>query len=181
LCKLVGAILLIAGTMLVPGASTAQVQRDTVMSKWCGQYKGTLHIFGKNGKVNEVPMELVVAVKKPDTCWQWKITYGEGDEADVRDYELWAVDSARNYAYVLDEKDGIKLSFYFVSKAFYSFFEVNGTMLYTSYSIGKDRITSQIVTINPEKKDFEVMTEDEIHVSAFPLTGVQQAILRKQE
>jgi hypothetical protein len=167
--------------MIIMSGTYAQTPKDTVVSKFCGTYKGSLNIFGKNGKVDEVPMELQIAVKKADTLWQWKITYGTGDEADVRDYELYAVDTARNYAYVLDEKDGIKLSFYFVGKIFYSFFEVNGTMLYSAYSIGKDRINYQIVTTNPSKKDFEVLTEDNMRVKAFPLTGVQQAVLRKQQ
>lgn len=170
-------MILLLSLPLLAGAQTA---KDTVMARWCGTYKGTLQIFGKNGKVDEVPMGLDIRVIKPDSLWQWEITYGSGDDADIRDYQLVAIDTARNYAYTLDEKDGILLSFYFVGKVFYSLFEVNGTQLTTFYSLGKDRISMQIITMNPARKDYEVLTGEGIHVSAFPPTGIQQAVLRKQ-
>jgi hypothetical protein len=126
------------------------------------------------------PMKLQIAATDTADRWQWTLTYGEGEKADVRPYVLIAQDSTNSH-FIVDERNSILLDQYLIGNHFISRFSVNSSLLIMDVRNEGDHLVSQI-THGPTK-DLRISgeeVEDIDEVAAYPIRGIQRAILRKK-
>jgi hypothetical protein len=102
------------------------------MAPFLGTFRGVLRMFGDEA-VREVPMGLDV-LPMPGTpgVWTFRLHYGEGDAAQVRDYRLRLDDERRGW-YRIDEQNGIVLAARRVGDELVSVFAVDGASLVSRY------------------------------------------------
>jgi hypothetical protein len=150
---------------------------------WAGHWSGTLEIFNATGKVQELPMELLIG--KQDTVpevYDFIIIYGEDKVLGKRPYQLITVDAAKG-RYLLDEKNSIKMEAYYINGKLIQWFEVEGTLLYTSTElIGEElhwEIVSGSATPASTTGNQRIGEEDIPPVKAFPVGAMQRARLRR--
>lgn len=96
-----------------------------------GAHFGTLHIHGA-GATAPVPMALEVAPTSDPQRLRWCIRYGEGSEAQTRDYRL-VVDDVAAGRYWIDEQNGIELPARLIDGELVSVFTVQDTALVVRY------------------------------------------------
>lgn len=126
------------------------------------------------------PMKLQIAATDTVGRWQWTLTYGEGEKADVRPYVLIAQDSTNSH-FIVDERNSILLDQYLIGNHFISRFAVNSSLLIMDIRNEGDHLISQIThgsMENPRESGEEVDNID--GVTSYPIRGTQRAILRKQ-
>jgi hypothetical protein len=109
---------------------------------WIGAWQGELRIFGSTGKPNTVPMELQIAAI--DDGFQWKIVYGAGETAQVRDYILREVSAARG-DYEIDERNSIMLPATYRGGALISKFALGNNAILSTYRRAGDVILYEIL------------------------------------
>ncbi|MBI5916361.1 MAG: hypothetical protein HY842_13370 [Bacteroidetes bacterium] len=150
---------------------------------WQGQWTGTLEIFTPAGKVQELPMELHILPK--DTlprAWSYTIIYGADKVAGTRPYELVEVDSAKGQ-YLIDEKNSIKMEAYLLGGKFFQWFEVQGSLLFTSTELVGEELVWEIISGNMEPVSVTgnqlLDSEDIPPVKTFPVGVLQRARLRR--
>lgn len=144
---------------------------------WHGTWQGTLHI--NNGKSkSEVAFKL--AIKPLDAARvTWHITYGEGDKANTRSYELVALPKKPGL-FELDEKSGIRMQERLLGNKLYCLFRVSNTLLHTKHELVGDVIHYEITSFtekDPLKTTFQ--KNDKITVDSWQLMSVQSAELKR--
>lgn len=166
--------------------SFSQATSNDFPQDWEGKWAGELQIFNHAGLAHQLPMELHILPTKDSlkTSWTWTIVYGSGEDADNRQYELLAIDSAQG-KYLIDEKNSIKIEGFLIDNQFHQWFEVGGSTLLTTTSKSEDTLVWEIIVSQntPISK-----TGDGIHqgeeiplVSTYPVTGLQRAVLTRKE
>jgi hypothetical protein len=73
-------------------------------------------------------MSLAIAPTQDPARYTWTITYAEGEQKQVRPYELVVIDAAKGQ-YEIDEKNGIRLPTTLLAGALRSSFTVQGTQI----------------------------------------------------
>ena len=160
-------------------------QNDTLgfPFSWQGEWAGTLDIFNARGKVQSLPMELHILPTDSSANLTWTLLYGEDKVAGRRAYELVIVDTAQ-HRYLIDEKNSIKMEGYYLAGKFYQWFEVQGSLLLTTTQLVGEELHWEIVVGKLEPASVtggEVVDGEEIPpVQAFPVTGVQRAVLLRR-
>lgn len=147
---------------------------------WLGTWAGSMKVRSiGSDKVQLYPMKLMVAETDTTGKWAWTLTYGEGEKADVRPYILIAQDSTNSH-FIIDEKNSILLDQYLVGNHFISRFEVNGNLLIMDVRHEGDYLVSQITHGSMEnlRKSGEELKD--IEVSAYPIRGIQEAVLHRK-
>ncbi len=150
---------------------------------WLGYWEGELSIYNQKGLSQKIPMAL--DHKSTDTLgtYGWAIIYGEDVEAGRRDYYLKEIDKDKGH-YVTDEKNGILLDAFLLNNRLSSTFEVEGTLITSSYIREGDNMIFEIYvgdTNNPKVTGDTLDIDDEIPVvNSFLSTGYHKAILRKK-
>lgn len=102
-----------------------------------GRFAGLLQMYGERPR--QVRMGLDVLPSADAAAWVWRLRYGDGDTADVRDYRL-LVDDAEHGRYRIDEQNGIVLHACAVDGELVSVFTVNGQTLCVRYRAVPDGI-----------------------------------------
>lgn len=147
-------------------------------AEWHGSWQGTLQIT--NGKTkSEVPFKLVI---KPidDARVTWHITYGEGDKASTRPYELIAL-SKKPGTFELDEKSGIRMKERLLGNQLFCLFRVSNSLLHVKHELRGDVIHYEISTFSekePLKTAFE--KDSKLAVDSWTLISVQSAELKRR-
>lgn len=160
-------------------------QNDTLNFpfSWQGEWAGTLEIFNASGKVQELPMELHILSVDSSANLTWTLIYGEDKVAGRRAYELVIVDTVQ-HRYLIDEQNSIAMEGYYLAGKFYQWFEVQGSLLLTTTELVGEALHWEIVVGKMEPISVtggQVVDGEEIpSVQAFPVTGVQRAMLRRQ-
>lgn len=156
--------------VLVSSAGAADLPRA-----WHGQWKGTLKVPDAAGKVSDVPMSLEIQPGKDAKRLTWKITYGEGAKASVRDYELLAGD--KPHRFTIDEKNGILLDATLTGNVLQSHFEVGEALITARYELRDGALHVEITTCG---KGTETGGEkNSPKVKVHPVRSVQTATLKK--
>ena len=149
---------------------------------WFGTYEGELEIFGVDSVAHRVLMNLDIGPTDNDSTFFWTITYGEGDQKDVRKYQMISMDNSVGY-YVLDEKNSIKIETYLKNKVMTSFFSVNGNFIIATYEKVDEGIAFELIAAQmqpaSETGGEKYEGEDIPKVTAYPVTGRQRALLKK--
>jgi hypothetical protein len=73
-------------------------------------------------------MSLAIVPTQDPARYTWTITYAEGEQKQVRPYELVVIDAAKGQ-YEIDEKNGIRLPTTLLAGALRSSFTVQGTQI----------------------------------------------------
>ena len=111
-------------------------------ASWAGAWAGRLEVFNPEGKLQEVPMEL--HIRNVDTAYTWTIIYGEGDNADRREY-LLRPDKSRFGLYEIDERNSIVLDAAYIGGKLFSRFEVSGNLLLSMAELVGDELHYEII------------------------------------
>ena len=123
----------------VPPPAEIQTSPGSVTTRpfpeaWTGRWVGTLEIEAVEGRLNyyTVAMELHIEPLPDTETMRWKIIYGEGAKRQVRDYVLKTVDVATD-RYAIDEKNGIILPAYWLNGLLSTRFQVQDSLLLSTY------------------------------------------------
>ncbi|MBI1227985.1 MAG: hypothetical protein GC192_22325 [Bacteroidetes bacterium] len=150
---------------------------------WAGDWKGTLEIFNATGKLQELPMELhIYPLDTFPTAHSFQIIYGEDKITGLRAYELVTLDTARGL-YLMDEKNSIKMEAYYLNGKLVQWFEVEGSMLYTTTELVGDELHWEIVSGSSTPVSTtgnQTVDGEEIPpVRTFPVAVMQRARLKR--
>jgi hypothetical protein len=158
-------------------------QQMAFPASWAGDWKGQLEIFTATGKVQELPMELHIhPLDTVPEAYTFQIVYGEDKVTGNRPYELVTVDAAKGL-YLMDEKNSIKMEAYYVNGKLIQWFEVEGTLLYTTTELVGDALHWEIVsgssTPASTTGNQQVGGEEVPPVKTYPVGAMQRAVLRR--
>ncbi|MCC6725944.1 MAG: hypothetical protein IT258_15655 [Saprospiraceae bacterium] len=164
-------------------AFTAFSQKEFPAS-WVGNWSGKLEIYTGTGKVQELPMELHIQPK--DTLpitYTYEIVYGEDKVTGARPYELVVVDATKGL-FMIDEKNSIKMEAYYLNGKLIQWFEVEGTLLFTTTELIGEELHWEIVSGSSTpvsttgNQKFEA--EEIPPVKTYPASAMQRAVLRRK-
>ncbi len=172
-------ILVVIALLILSNTSFAQ---NSFPKSWIGDYQGNLEIYAVDSIGMQVKMKLKIQPTEKDSVFQWIITYDFRGKEDVRSYELVLVDAKKGH-YQIDEKNSILIDSYYRNDTFTSFFEVNKSVIISSYRKEDNTIEFEILASSSEpisKTGKEVIVSEEIpEVLSYPITGRQRCILKK--
>ena len=168
--------------LLMAGFSQLGTAQDGFFPQtWEGRWAGRLEIFNPDGKVQDVPMELLIEPR--DSAHSWTITYGEGEEANRRSYLLKPVEPARGL-YAIDEQNSIVLDAIYIGGKLYSRFEVGGNLLLSMVELQGDGLHYEIISGRLEPRNItggqEYEGEEIPEVRSYPVVVRQLAVLRRK-
>lgn len=142
--------------------------------QFLGQYTGELMIFNSNG-TQQIPMEFHFLETDDPDRFDYVLIYNN----QPRNYTLIAQDKA-NGRYVLDENNGITLPTTYKDGVFYSFFEVEGSLLTSRIAFKSEGAEFEIVFSNTgDKTTTGGQNQDTPTVIGYPVSGVQKATLSR--
>ncbi len=152
-------------------------------ASWVGDWSGQLEIFTATGKVQEIPMELHIhPLDTVPAAHTFQIVYGEDKVTGNRPYELVTVDAGRGL-YLMDEKNSIKMEAYYINGKLVQWFEVEGTLLYTTTELVGEELHWEIVsgssTPVSTSGNQKVDGEDIPPVKTYSVGAMQRARLRR--
>lgn len=153
----------------------------TIPQAWVGTWKGTLKLASASGKKTniptEIPMELHIYPIADSKRWQWTIIY---NEKDVRRYELLATNSQKGQ-YQIDEKNSILLDASYFHGTLLSYFAIQTSFVFITYQhqTASDEMLIEIYAGNSDNVKETGGEGDVPIVYVFPMSGMQQAILKR--
>lgn len=173
LIKIISLVSLIQ--LLAAGSLLAQLSDE-----WKGEFSGEVSIYNEKGLAQTVRMQLNI-MQLTDTSLQWKITYGEGESADIRDYRVFSNPKDKKQL-ILDELNGIKLYLSYINEGLYSWFGLNTSELLLSYELRDGQIQfSAISSKNDSLLESGGSDQNTPEVFTQPVRVVQKAILKKNQ
>lgn len=160
---------------------TGTAQDGFFPQSWEGRWAGNLQVFNPDGKVQDVPMQLLIEPR--DSAHSWTIIYGRGEEADRREYLLRPVIPERGL-YSIDEQNSIVLDAIYIGGKLYSRFEVAGNLLLSTVELQGDGLHYEIVSGKLEPRNItggEEREGEEIpEVKSYPVVVRQVAVLMRR-
>jgi hypothetical protein len=160
---------------LVPTDAPANTR---LPADWHGRWVGTLKITPVDGKEQETPMELTIEPLKDSKNLRWRIIYGEGKKAPVREYELQLQEKANRF--VIDEKNGVLIDAILVGGVLHSLFEVGGSLIPVRYErIGDVLRFSLTVSSTRDPRESKLTGKEDFNVKAYKIESYHVAELRK--
>lgn len=168
-----------------PSQKIEIVDSETIIEEfpktWEGKWEGRLKIFNAKGLAQEIYMGLEILPIDTSENHTWTIIYGEGDDQQIRAYELITKDAAIGH-YLIDEKNSIILDDYLLGNTLYSRFDVMGSLLTAVYRKEGDKIIFDIIAGSAEPISTTGGEDDIPEVNSFKITNAQRAVLtRKKE
>ena len=111
------------------------------LDEWVGTYEGNMIAQNSSGTQNEFKMRLDIQ-KVNDSIYDWTITYGENGQ-DIRPYQLT---HKKENSYEMDEKNSIVLKATKFGNELISVFDVQGSLLWVSYTLIENAIEVKITS-----------------------------------
>ncbi len=152
-------------------------------TSWQGKWAGKLEILSAGAAAQEVPMELHILPTDSSGRFSWSIIYGDNEATGLRPYELLTLNAEKGL-FLLDEKNSIRMEAYFLGGKLYQWFEVEGTMIFTTNEMADDELLWELVWGQSEPvsvsggQEFE--GEEVSVVKTFPVDGLQRARLKRK-
>jgi len=147
-------------------------------ANWHGRWTGTLKITPVDGKEQETPMELTIEPLKGSKNLRWRIIYGEGKKAPVRDYELQPQEKVHHF--IIDEKNGILIDAWLTGGVLHSQFEVGDSMIAVRYERSGDVLRfSLTATSTKEPRESKLTGKDDFQVKSHKVESFHAAELRQ--
>jgi hypothetical protein len=176
--------LLCAGLLLASGVFAQEEAEDIPLdfpAAWAGKWAGRLEIFAPDGKVRDLPMELLI--QDVDSAYTWTIIYGQGEDADRREYLLRAY-KPKFGLYRIDELNSIVLDATYIAGKLYSRFEVGNALLLSTTALVGDELHYEIISGENKPRTITGGGEHEgetiPEVKSLPVVMRQYAILRRR-
>lgn len=169
--------------LLLAGLSQIGAAQDAFFPQaWEGHWAGRLEIFSPGGKVQDVPMQLIIE-PQDSGVYNWSIIYGEGVEASRRGYLLKPVQPERGL-YAIDEQNSIVLDAIYIGGKLYSRFEVAGSLLLSTVELQDGGLHYEIISGKAEPRNITGGEEREgekvPEVKSYPVVVRQVALLRRK-
>jgi len=147
-------------------------------AEWHGKWVGTLKITPVEGKEEQTPMELTIEPIKDSKNLRWRIIYGEGKKAPVRDYELQPQEKPNHF--VIDEKNGVLIDAVLVGGVLHSQFEVGGSLIPVRYDRTGDLLRfSLTVASTKDPRESKLTGKEDFKVKAYKVESYHVAELKK--
>jgi hypothetical protein len=108
-----------------------------------GVWKGELSIYAGTRVVQKAKMQLTIQSTDVDSVYTYQLQYGEGNGADIRDYQLNILDQDKGM-FEIDEKNSIVLPAQLFHNKVVSTFIVEGNMIQFVYNLFEDRIQVEV-------------------------------------
>jgi hypothetical protein len=164
----------------------AQPTNAAFPDSWQGNWKGELEIFNGKGKVQSVPMEVII--QKIDTSTQGRYTFGlvyGSKEQDWRPYELAPVAPERGL-WKIDEKNSIVMESYMYGPKLLCWFTVQNNRILSAYEkTGDDTMVFEIIagqeTAISTSGNTKQGEEDIPEVKTYPVSVFQRAVLTREK
>ena len=178
-------LLAISYSSCVSGHKLNAKAQKAFPENWIGNWGGTLKIYAGKGLVQIVPMEVII--KKIDTSdvrYNFELIYGENKQEGRRPYQLIVKDPS-NGLFVNDEMNSIQMEEYFIGNKLYCWFEVEGTLLLSTFEKMDNKLFFEIVAgssipiSNSGGQKFN--GEDIPLVKTYPVKSCQKATLIKKK
>jgi hypothetical protein len=166
-------VFILACLLVQPPVADASLPSD-----WHGVWSGTLKIVPEKGEPRETTMTLeLVPIAETDRL-QFRITYGAGEAAQVRDYEL-VPKKDKPGRFEIDEKNGIKLDARLYSGTLYSAFQVGDVLIQSKYERTGEVIRVEMVVLGMKDVKATKPNGGGAEVKSFPVVTVQTAELKR--
>lgn len=136
-----------------------------------GEWKGTLYMYNQGLLKDSVPIKLSVTKTESPTIWAWKTEYFSPIHPLIKDYTLKLKD-AKKQLYITDEGNGIELHDYRFGNKLYSVFEVDNTLLTTTYELLDGQLVFEVTSGKPSQPETG-------GVSNYSVDFLQRAVLKK--
>lgn len=147
---------------------------------WLGDWRGTLVISPPGATEQRVPMELKIAPLDRPGAWSWTLVYGEGPSRQERRYELLAGKEVG--AFVVDEKNGLKLPARMCGSTLVSVFEVGGQTLVSRQEVRGETLLFEIIACQrTAAEEQKTLGQPAQPVRVFPKVAYQRAELRRKQ
>ncbi len=163
--------------------SSLLLAQNDFPAAWQGEWVGTLEIFTSGGKAQELPMELHILPTGGAGEYTWTIIYGEDVETGLRPYELLTLNQEKGW-YLIDEKNTIRMEAYLLSEKFFQWFEVEGSLIFSSTELSGDELVWELVSGRTEPASLSGGQEFEGEtippVKTFPINVLQKAKLKRK-
>ncbi len=177
----------IAGSQTTSNASTTPANdsdnNSSFPENWVGTWEGELMISNAKGVAQRIPMSLEILPTEKDSIYTWNIIYGEDREKGLRAYVLKILDREKGH-YLVDELNTIALESYLFGDRLFCWYLVAGTYILVIYEKKGEALHFEIVAGKEAPASVTGNAkhngEDIPEVKTFPVTTVQQAILRKK-
>jgi hypothetical protein len=176
-------IAILAGSCAGSKKTSGKMNSDFPQS-WVGNWEGTLQICSSKGVVQQLPME--IEISKVDTAadrYHFALIYGEDKKAGLRPYQLIIKDREKGH-FVNDEMNGIRMDEYFIGNKLYCWFEVEGTLLLSSFEKKNNLLHFEIIAGSSTPVSTSGGTkhegEDIPVVKTYPVKNVQKAVLKRK-
>lgn len=143
-----------------------------------GDFAGELRLGPELGRA--VPMQLLVApcAGEPDR-YRFRLSYGEGADADVRDYQLVIEDQATGRCHI-DERDGILLRGRLVDDQLVTVFRVGDNVLDVRYRWVADGVEFSLLSYDPAGGQPTGVGLEGPALRTFDAVSHQRALLRRR-
>lgn len=167
-------------------AALPLIETHTLPDEWLGLWSGTSTAHLRDGRTLEFATALEVRPKAGEPgVWSWTLVYGEGDQRQVRAYELLAVPDMPGVPGVpggpgrfrIDEQNGIVLEQLLVGTAMYGRFVVGGSDIAGVYRLAEDGASMELELVTYAAPPDGVETGGEGNVPAV-YTAVPVAVQR---
>lgn len=170
---------------LLTSVQIALAAQDTLVfpQSWVGHWTGELEIYNALGLRQKIFMGLHIQPTDSAGVFSWEMTYGEGEDAQVRPYFLKTIDAQKG-RYLTDEDNSILLDAYWVGDKLIEVFSVQGSLLITTIQqTAENELLWEIIVALEEPVSVtggkEVEGEQIPEVKSFPVPSIQRARLRR--
>lgn len=178
-------ILIVVACIFFCVSAHSQGQPDILPSEMKGTYQGTLFIYKDNMLQQELPMKLQIDHAPVERGISWVTTFGTGEEASERPYSVRTINAETGH-FELDEHNGIVLHMQKAGNRYYTYFEVEQSLLEAVYTF--EDYNTIIFEIKMYHQEVNYTTGDNNFqgekipaVKSYPLQVYQRAVLRAVE
>ncbi len=145
-----------------------------------GIWKGELSIYSGTRILQKTMMQLTIQASEIDSVYIYRLQYGEGDGADVRNYQLNILDQEKG-VFEIDEKNSIVLPAQQFHNKIVSTFIVEGNMIQFVYNLFDDKIQVEVFSGPHDPANFTGAELEVPTVSLLKTNIYQVCDLRKVE
>ena len=153
--------------------------KATFPATWQGTWSGPSEVVRQGKTAMTFPTSLTIEPLEAEGRWTWTLVYGEGEQRQVRPYELVVVDAETGH-YRIDEKNSIVLDAFLENDTLHSRFWVGDQVIEVQYRKTEASLTAQLTTYGAKPL---VMTGGEGRVppvGSYGLHSVQRAVMSRE-
>jgi hypothetical protein len=147
---------------------------------WYGEYKGELEIWSGRGKIQSLPMELIIAPTDTLGLYRWVIIYHQNGTPMPRDYRLKTIDASKG-EYLTDEQNSIYMHAYLMGNKMYERFMVMGNDLMATHELlPGGMIQTEIIVSSSDSLSVTGGTSEDVPpVYDYRIMATQRALLKR--